>query len=199
MIKICNKCNKELPNTSEYFHKSKECKDGLRGYCKKCQFEHNKIYNEKNKELRKKLRRNRYEKHKEEEKQYCKDYSEKNKEYLINYRKENVARKRIVNQKHRSKKHNLKATLTIKEWETIKLYFNNKCCYCERDLPLEVEHFVPIKSGGEYTKYNILPACKSCNVSKRSKTFEEWYINYKYYSKEREEKILNYLKIIEES
>lgn len=35
-MKICSKCRKELPSTTEYFHKNKFSFDGLQHYCKIC-------------------------------------------------------------------------------------------------------------------------------------------------------------------
>ena len=34
--KICTKCKKELPATTEYFYYAKKSKDGLRSWCKDC-------------------------------------------------------------------------------------------------------------------------------------------------------------------
>ena len=36
-IKICSKCEKDLPATTEYFYKNKTTKDKLSYYCKVCQ------------------------------------------------------------------------------------------------------------------------------------------------------------------
>ncbi len=58
---------------------------------------------------------------------------------------------------------------------------------------LEQEHFVPISSNGPYTANNIIPACKSCNSSKRDSDFFSWYPKQPFYSKRREAKILRYL------
>lgn len=35
-VKICTKCGKEYPKTSEYFHNRKDTKDGLSFWCKNC-------------------------------------------------------------------------------------------------------------------------------------------------------------------
>lgn len=96
-------------------------------------------------------------------------------------------------QRRRSLKRKLETTLTLNQWENIKIHFNNKCCYCNRELPLEQEHFIALSVMGEYTINNIIPACKSCNASKSNKIFNEWYPKYKYYSKKREKIILSFL------
>ena len=48
--KVCTKCGKEFPATSEYFRRNSKCKDGLGSQCKQCQREYNKKYNAENKE-----------------------------------------------------------------------------------------------------------------------------------------------------
>lgn len=42
--KVCSKCKKELPATTEYFSRHKTSKDGLRGICKRCRRKYNHQY-----------------------------------------------------------------------------------------------------------------------------------------------------------
>ena len=72
-------------------------------------------------------------------------------------------------------------------------YFNNSCAYCGAKCELEQEHFIPVTKGGEYTKNNIITACRSCNASKGNRDFDEWYKNKDFYNKDRENKIKQYL------
>lgn len=60
-------------------------------------------------------------------------------------------------------------------------------------LPLVREHFIAMNNRGGYIKENILPACESCNSSKNDNLFEDWYPKYKFYNKERESIILEYI------
>ena len=96
-------------------------------------------------------------------------------------------------QKRRAAKKQLSNSLTTKQWNKIKEHFDNKCAYCGKELPLAQEHFIPLSDGGEYTHNNIIPACKSCNSSKKNKSFFDWYPKYKRYSKKREKNILKFL------
>lgn len=51
--------------------------------------------------------------------------------------------------------------------------FNGKCAYC--GAPAETwDHIVPISKGGETKPYNIVPACASCNSSKKDKDLFDW-------------------------
>ena len=80
------------------------------------------------------------------------------------------------------------------DWNKCKEYFNNSCAYCgANNTTLHKEHVIPLSKGGNLVKENIIPSCQSCNSSKGTKLFHEWYKKYKHYSVEREEKIIKYL------
>lgn len=109
------------------------------------------------------------------------------------WQKENRDLCSVATQKYRSKKKGLDSTLTKEQWDSTKDTFGNKCAYCGKDQKLEQEHFVSVSNGGTFTKENILPSCRSCNCSKNNKNFYEWYPSFRYYSKERERRIIEYL------
>ena len=137
--------------------------------------------------------------HREKYPEYSIKYREEHKEYIAKWHKENYKNNHgleyhtMMGQRRRSRMKELGHTLTIKQWKQIKIDFNNKCAYCNRELPLNQEHFISVVNYGEYTVNNIIPSCKSCNSSKGIKDFFEWYPKHKYYSKRRENKILKYL------
>ena len=56
-IKKCKTCNRELPETSEYFCKQKSAKNGLMNLCKECRVKINKKYKDENKEKLKEKRK----------------------------------------------------------------------------------------------------------------------------------------------
>lgn len=164
-------------------------KDKILKYCKK--------YREENKEKingnRKKYREENIEKIKDICRKYREENPEKIRESRRKYKKNNVDKCCIYTQKRIAKKLLLPNTLTLKQWEEIKLQFDNKCAYCGKELILQQEHFIPVAKGGEYTHNNIIPSCRSCNCSKGAKDFFEWYPKFKNYSKKREKFILKYL------
>jgi len=135
--------------------------------------------------------------HKEYYKEYYKNLSKEVKEkrniYSKNFKMENRDKYIKYAQIRRAKKKLLSHTLTVEQWEKIKKAFINKCAYCGQELQLEQEHFIPLSKGGEYTHNNIIPACKSCNCSKRDEDFFQWYPKQEFYSKEREQQILKFL------
>lgn len=131
-------------------------------------------------------------------------YLERNRKYYLanresiaikesKWRKENKDKVNTWTNQRRALRRGLPSTLTAIQWEAIKQHFNNTCCYCGEEKPLDQEHFVPLSEGGEYTRDNIIPACRCCNSSKSNKPFGIWYPRYHHYSKKREETILKFL------
>lgn len=64
--------------------------------------------------------------------------------------------------------------LTDEQWQDILYEFGHACAYCQSRGPLEVEHMTPISRGGRHTKANIVPACRSCNARKGTRTLLEF-------------------------
>jgi 5-methylcytosine-specific restriction endonuclease McrA len=222
----CKACNKEyyLRNKERKLLKQKQWYEENKVQVQQYYQENKETIREKNRQrymeninkerLRSKIWR---ENNKEAVSEYRKHYYEKNKEYYIEYYKklsEEAKAKRSVYGKEfkrdnkekyvkyaqirRAKKKLLPHTLTVNQWEKIKESFNYKCAYCDKGVELEQEHFIPLSKGGEYTHNNIIPSCKSCNSSKRDEDFFQWYPKQDFYSKEREEFILEYLKYTED-
>ena len=113
---------------------------------------------------------------------YQKQYLRDNPEYFV----------RAVH-KRNALKQQLPSTLTVEQWDEIKIRFESKCAYCGKEEPLTQDHFMPLSKGGEYSHNNIIPACKSCNSSKHDKGFFDWYPKFRHYSKKREKAIVDYL------
>ena len=66
-------------------------------------------------------------------------------------------------------------TFSPKGWQDALEWFGHCCVYCgTEDVPLEQEHVVPLVKGGGYVAGNIVPACASCNSSKRTQGLEDW-------------------------
>ena len=139
---------------------------------------------------------------------YAKEYYKKNKEHKLNYgkqyREDNPEVYRLHTQKRNTMKDELPNTLTDKGWNIILQDFNYSCAYCgmtenehldKWGEVLHQEHFIPLSSDGGYKAGNIIPSCRSCNSSKRSQDFFEWYPNYELYNEDRMEFIITYLDI----
>jgi 5-methylcytosine-specific restriction endonuclease McrA len=48
------------------------------------------------------------------------------------------------------------------------------CIYCGSDKQLEADHILPLGRGGSNAFANLATACRPCNLSKGSKTVEDW-------------------------
>jgi 5-methylcytosine-specific restriction endonuclease McrA len=77
--------------------------------------------------------------------------------------------------------------------------FNNCCAYCGNSpVFLTIDHVIPRSQGGTNAPSNLLPACKSCNESKGSRSLTNWYTpRNRRYTSERWEKILVVINTIE--
>ena len=92
---------------------------------------------------------------------------------------------RIRKQRRKAKLNNLIGTLTASDWSECLLFFGHSCAYCGCGGEMTQDHVIPIDSGGNYNKENIVPACKKCNSSKRNFEMQDWYKNQLFFSAER--------------
>ncbi len=81
--------------------------------------------------------------------------------------------------------------LSVPAWRLMQEHHDYRCFYCgEKSYGLERDHAIPIDRGGADHASNIVPACKSCNRSKGTKTPQEFeaYLRKKAKAKELVEK-----------
>jgi 5-methylcytosine-specific restriction endonuclease McrA len=82
---------------------------------------------------------------------------------------------RNIQNTRRAKKLGAQPDLTGQQWREILEEFDNCCAYCQaRGVRLEQEHMTPLSRGGRHTKSNVVPACRSCNARKNTKTLFEF-------------------------
>lgn len=64
------------------------------------------------------------------------------------------------------------------DWKQTKLYFSNKCAYCNEETDLLIEHAIPINKErlGEHRLGNIIPSCSKCNSLKANKDYKEYLL-----------------------
>lgn len=68
------------------------------------------------------------------------------------------------------------------------------CAYCgQSGIDLQVEHVKPISRGGAHALANVVPACRSCNFSKRDHDAFDWYARQTFFSSQRWIAIFNFL------
>jgi 5-methylcytosine-specific restriction endonuclease McrA len=146
--KICTCCGVEKP-LSEYYKEAKG-RDGHRGNCKLCHNSHKKIYNQN--PIVKERRRV----------SDLKNYS-------------TLKGKLVQKRKRHKRRAKLKAagTFTIEEWDDRLIEYNHCCAYCYKPFSadeLTIDHMIPLSRGGTNTIDNLVPACRSCNSRKWTKT-----------------------------
>ncbi|WP_143786577.1 MULTISPECIES: HNH endonuclease [Paenibacillus] len=114
---------------------------------------------------------------------------------------ENKDKTKIYRQIKFTKTHNI----SVEEWKSCKLYFDNSCAYCGLDIKkhlikrngkeiksdLHREH---VDDNGANDLSNCIPACVSCNSQKWKFGLEEWYaIENPIYSELRYKRIVKWL------
>ena len=92
------------------------------------------------------------------------------------WKKDNPKRVYHHNTKRKAAKRNAQINdLTMEQWQEILVEHEHKCAYCGRsDVPMTMDHIVPLSKGGLHTKENITTACMSCNSGKKDKSKEEY-------------------------
>jgi hypothetical protein len=206
--KRCIVCKKVLEIKTN-FYLDKKSLDGYAMKCKSCTKVKCDITDENKKKKAKNFRLKKTYTTEEERKEARRlyDYNRywNNRDEILLHRKirkqngykyfsEKEKRDKVVrNQRRRAKIKNMQNTFTLEQWDFCKNSFDNKCCYCGADEPLQQEHFIPVSKMGAYTADNILPSCGPCNFTKHNTNFYKWYPKQPFYSKERELKILDYI------
>lgn len=64
--------------------------------------------------------------------------------------------------------------LTSEQWASLRAAWGG-CAYCGAgDIAMQRDCVMPISRGGRYTVENVVPACGSCNASKRNDEVTSW-------------------------
>jgi 5-methylcytosine-specific restriction endonuclease McrA len=187
--KKCTKCNIIKP--FDEFHKRKDSKDGLKSWCKHCRKtiewpvqekkyrarrkKVNDIWNPEHKEYKHQW----YLDHKEEQNERGREWYLKNKDKAHDaYKKRYEADPQAYIQRALKRRARIAGCeindFTTKDWYELLEEYGHRCAYCGGGGKMVKEHKVPIVRGGNHTKSNIVPACKSCNNTKYTKTDEEF-------------------------
>ena len=182
-MKRCTKCGEIKEFTEFYQDKSK--KDGLKTNCKACNKQYQQANREKILEQQKKYRKQnrekilerslrRYQANRDWHERYYQANREKILEQKKKYRQANPDKHRAHEQKRRALKKNAAGDATAIEIQARFDYHGNRCYYCGCDGKMTIEHRIPLSRGGSHHPANIVPACQTCNSSKRAKTEKEF-------------------------
>ena len=102
---------------------------------------------------------------------------DKAKESVKRWQKSNPDKVKIIHKRKAFRKRNAEGNFTLKEWNAKLEEYNYKCAYCGCELSsdtITVDHRIPLSRGGTNYIGNLVPACKSCNSKKHTKTSEEY-------------------------
>jgi len=172
--KQCTGCGETKALTEFYKDKSKSC--GLASHCKVCKNAYLAKWRADNPEYAAKWRADNPEYHAE----YYAENTEREKARFAKYAKDNPDKFRAYKQRRRARKANAQGTFNADDWKAKLAYYGYRCRYCgihkseTNEGWLEADHAIPLSQGGTNFISNIVPACKSCNCSKGTKTFKEF-------------------------
>jgi len=75
--------------------------------------------------------------------------------------------RRVLAQNSRTRKLGLLCDLSVSEWIKILDEHNRSCVYCGGQFT-DMDHVIPVSSGGGTTKSNVVPSCSRCNTDKNA-------------------------------
>ncbi|MFC8688150.1 HNH endonuclease [Brevibacillus porteri] len=206
--KVCSKCLVEYPDNSVYFFNRND-RDNGSTICKKCLG-----YKHEIRRLNRVLKnftphgfrycnpcKRLLPTHDFKHRGMCKECrKERNKEF--NSRPENKEYKRFYVQKRRAKQKQLLNDLTEEQYLETLQFFEHSCVYCgvsEEDhllinnTVLHQDHVIPLSKNGAYTKSNIVPACDSCNKSKKNRSLHNFYLSKENFTEAQYRNIIQFL------
>lgn len=102
----------------------------------------------------------------------------------LGYEVVEVTKERMSSESQKER-HKGQSELTERQWNSCINYFDSKCCYCGKSGKLTKDHLQPLKENGALEIANVVPACSSCNSSKKDNQWLAWFQKQKFYSKEK--------------
>lgn len=206
---------KDSHTVSGFRWKCKECQKLEREAKKEYMANYREQHKEESKEYNKEYGKKHWKKNKETISVKRKNHYESNKDKILEKNREryqdNIEQERLRSHKYsiseagkessrrrhharKARELNVSVNFTLNDWNEAKEHFNHCCAYCGKESKrLTQDHFIAVSRGGGYTKDNIIPACISCNSSKRDEDFYEWYKKKPFYNQQRIEKVEEFM------
>lgn len=175
---VCKACG--VAKESAAFHKDGGSPSGYRSQCKQCRASQMAIYLESNKDRIHAYQRSR----RIEQPEVVRALD------LARYERDKDKRIALASDNVRLRRARIAGILSDPNLTTIRLreIHGDLCCYCDIEMDFirgkrgegiapnraTLEHVLPVSRGGTHTFDNAALACHRCNVSKNSKTVEEF-------------------------
>lgn len=177
LTKRCSICG-ENKLISE-FHIKKTGKFGIGCICKPCSKElHAKWYLKNTERVYiavRKWQSSHSELKKQTQKEWNKNNSEKFRMYSSEWKKRNPEKYLIYKRNREVRIINAPGNgWSVQEEKQLKKDYLFRCAYCGKISKLTMDHVISINQGGEHSINNIVPACKSCNCSKKDTPLLVW-------------------------
>jgi len=99
---------------------------------------------------------------------------EKHKTMRQAWRDEHKAERVHAEGRRRARKKNNGGSHTYEEWIARCEAFKWRCVYCQAEGEMTRDHDMPVSRGGRDSINNIVPACRTCNSSKGTRTGAEF-------------------------
>lgn len=153
--------------------------------CLPCSNSKRNSYRKKDKEKTRKYNRDYYRRNSEKVKEIARRNYLRHKHRVIEYAKrwnKTHKRQRVItmvfqNQKRRSRlKANGGRGFNNRQWKDLLIRSGGKCVYCRKAEATSMDHIYPISLGGGHDVYNIVPACRMCNSTKRAYEPLRWIL-----------------------
>jgi len=175
--KVCSKCG--IEKTIEHFIPCKGGKFGVRGECKECKKEYDRIHNNLNKKQNA-IRGQKYRTlHKDTiaksklrwQRTHKKSYQKSNSNYIKTDKgRASLVRRRCIRETIGL---GIENTLTAEQFKKIIQLQNNRCIECNKPFTSKRkptrDHIIPLSKGGGLTFENTQALCRECNSRKRDK------------------------------
>jgi len=164
MTRKCTECGSSGP-----FHRDKRIKDGLTSRCKKCLNEKNRNNYYQNKQAYIDRAGTWRASNRDKARKCGANWRRKNPEYFNEWRAKNPELTQMYSERRRAREALAEGRYTASEWKALCAEYDYKCVKCGRQVPLTVDHVIPLSKGGRNSIDNIQPLCLPCNSGKKDR------------------------------
>jgi 5-methylcytosine-specific restriction endonuclease McrA len=123
-------------------------------------------------ELIKEYKRRYHVKNPDARRLYQQQNRDKLREWHKAYRLQNLHRHYIWHHNYRTRQRQAEGSFTVEQWVGLCEKYGNKCLWCKQELPLTIDHIVPLSKGGSNFISNIQPLCRRCNSRKSGRVMD---------------------------